>query len=438
MKAGSRGSSIYILLLRLLIISAVVSVLAYVLMNHAGQYALDWYYSNSDYLDQRNDRYIKKLEGYIKKHHLESDDAKKLNTWVRSQKIISIQIYKDNTLTYDSDYPNQNDISMKGTSVDYHNWATYYTLEFKDGPADVLITGKYAYQFYTYARTLELLLSFILFLLLVVLGIRRKMAYIHKLNKEVEILEGGNLDYEITVTGKDELAALARGLNCMRLFFLEQAEQEAKITQENQRIITEMSHDLRTPLTSVMLYTEILKKGSYKDEKQLKEYIDKIDRKTHLMKQLSDHLFEYSLVTGDTQIELEEPEAFEVLFYDLFSETCSYLEQRGFVVLLEMEWLNRRLCVYTDYIIRIMDNITSNIVKYADTEQPVKISSVYTKNMAGFSFENVVKSLDEKEESTCIGIQSIKNMMAKMNGECVTEQREGLFKISLSFPCHGI
>ena len=89
-----------------------------------------------------------------------------------------------------------------------------------------------------------------------------------------------------------------------------------------------MSHDLRTPVTSIMLYTEILKKGKYKDEKQLLEYIEKIDRKAHAMKQLTENLFEYSLVTGENEIELEKAEQYEVIFYDLFSETCSYLEER--------------------------------------------------------------------------------------------------------------
>lgn len=86
------------------------------------------------------------------------------------------------------------------------------------------------------------------------------MKYISKLSDEIAILEGGSLDYKITIKGKDELAALAEGLENMRISFCNMIEQEAEITSENNRIITEMSHDLRTPVTSMMLYTEILKK----------------------------------------------------------------------------------------------------------------------------------------------------------------------------------
>lgn len=90
------------------------------------------------------------------------------------------------------------------------------------------------------------------------------MAYILQLKDEIEILEGGSLDYPITIKGKDELAALAKGLDNMRKSFAGLIDQEGKMVQENQRIITEMSHDLRTPVTSIILYTEILKREPIK------------------------------------------------------------------------------------------------------------------------------------------------------------------------------
>ena len=188
----------------------------------------------------------------------------------------------------------------------------------------------YSYQYYTYAMIAELLLAFALFLLIVMLGIRRTMDYIRRLCDEIEILEGGNLEYEITVSGKDELATLARSLDNMRKSFLAQTEKETYLVQANQRMVTNMSHDLRTPLTSIMIYTEILKKNKYKDERQMKEYLEKIEEKTYRMKQLSDRLFEYSLVTSEPEVELEEPEVLKGVFYDLLSETCAYLEQSGF------------------------------------------------------------------------------------------------------------
>ena len=221
----------------------------------------------------------------------------------------------------------------------------------------------------------------------------------------------------------------------MRESFRRQTIQEAEIVRENQKIVTQMSHDIRTPLTSIMLYTELLKKGTYKNEEQFREYIEKIERKTRRMKQLADNLFEYSLVSSDQEIELEEAENEKMLFYDLFSETTSYLEQQGYQVDFLVNWNEARLKINTDYISRILDNVTSNIQKYADKSCPVTIGSVKNGNMEGFYFENRTAVLTDETESTGVGIQSIKNMMAKMGGRCITGMENGVFRLTLYFPC---
>ncbi len=377
-----------------------------------------------------------KLQEYIDWHALGSRDADQLYNWVKQQKVVSIRIYKEDILIFDSKYPDQ-ELWAEDIAIDEHDWENYYSVIFSDGEAKVSILGMYAYQFYNYAMIVELFLAFFLFLTFVLLGIRKKMEYIRILCGEIELLEGGSLDYRITVKGKDELAALAESLDHMRMSFRNLIQSEAQIVQENQKVVTEMSHDLRTPVTSILLYTEILKKGKYKGEEQMKEYIEKIDRKAYRMKQLTDHLFEYSLVTGESEVVLEEPESFPVVFYDLFSETCSYLEQKGFQVQPKVEWRECRCQVYTDYVTRIMDNVTSNIIKYADSQKPVVIQSVYQEYMAGFSFKNAVNHTGKKAESTSVGIQSIRNMMKKMGGTCSVWQSwesEGHFKIEVLFP----
>lgn len=399
---------------------------------------IDQYFYTSEYLEKKDQAYVNKLQEYIDRHAFSSRDTDQLYNWVKQQKMVSIRIYKENLLIFDSKYPDQ-ELWEEDISMDEHEWENYYSVIFPDGAAWISILGMYTYQFYNYAMTVELLLAFSLFLTVVLLGIRKKMEYIRILCREIELLEGGSLDYRITVKGKDELAALAEGLDHMRMSFRNLIQSEAQMVQENQKVVTEMSHDLRTPVTSILLYTEILKQGKYKGDEQMKEYIEKIDRKAYRIKQLTDYLFKYSLVTGESKVPLEEPEFFSVLFYDLFSETCSYLEQKGVRIRSEVEWKECRCQVYTDYVARIMDNITSNIIKYADLEKPVVIQSVYQENMAGFSFKNAVNSTGRKVESTGVGIQSIRNMMKKMGGTCSVWQSfepRGNFKIEVLFPIY--
>ena len=99
-----------------------------------------------------------------------------------------------------------------------------------------------------------------------------------------------------------------------------------------------------------------------------------------------------------------------------------------------MEWVDKKLRICTDYIWRIMDNISSNIIKYADPQKAVEICSVCNGNKIGFSFRNAVKQLEETVEGTHVGIPSVKNMMEKMNGICEVRQDKEYFYIAIIFP----
>lgn len=436
MQGVTKRNSLYFQLMILLVISGAVALAVFYGLNTVGENVVYYYYNHSNYSAKREKNYVAELQNYISSNELKSSDTDELSQWVTEKAvIISLWLYKDNALIFDSDYPDNATYSSEPAYLDENNGSRFYTIEFADGEVEAGISGVFDYQLYNYASFGEMLLAFSIFILMVLIGIRKKMEYIRKLSKEIQILEGGNLEYKITVTGKDELAALAGGLNCMRESFRRQTIQEAEIVRENQKIVTQMSHDIRTPLTSIMLYTELLKKGTYKNEEQFREYIEKIERKTRRMKQLADNLFEYSLVSSDQEIELEEAENEKMLFYDLFSETTSYLEQQGYQVDFLVNWNEVRLKINTDYISRILDNVTSNIQKYADKSCPVTIGSVKNNNMEGFYFENRTAVLTDETESTGVGIQSIKNMMAKMGGKCITGMENGVFRLTLYFPC---
>lgn len=436
MQGVTKRNSLYFQLMILLVISGAVALAVFYGLNTVGENVVYYYYNHSNYSAKREKNYVAELQNYVSSNELKSSDTDELSQWVTEKAvIISLWLYKDNALIFDSDYPDNATYSSEPAYLDENNESRFYTIEFADGEVEAGISGVFDYQLYNYASFGEMLLAFSIFILMVLIGIRKKMEYIRKLSKEIQILEGGNLEYKITVTGKDELAALAGGLNCMRESFRRQTIQEAEIVRENQKIVTQMSHDIRTPLTSIMLYTELLKKGTYKNEEQFQEYIEKIERKTRRMKQLADNLFEYSLVSSDQEIELEEAENEKMLFYDLFSETTSYLEQQGYQVDFLVNWNEVRLKINTDYISRILDNVTSNIQKYADQNCPVTIGSVKNGNMEGFYFENRTAALTDETESTGVGIQSIKNMMAKMGGRCITGMENGVFRLTLYFPC---
>mgnify|MGYP001851653635 FL=1 len=326
------------------------------------------------------------------------------------------------------------------------------------GAVLAFLYGFFSYPLYSYAMIAEILLAVILLVVIMILGMRKPVRYIGRLKAECEILGSGDLDYQVTVQGKDELSLLARGLDNMRIALRESNEKEAELTAANRRMITEMSHDLRTPLTSLLIYTEILGKEAVKDPQQLMEYVRKIEKKARQIKRLSDNIFEYALITEETEAKLGEPQTLWSLFYDPLSEMTAYLEERGYTVELQTNWGpasssdsggdsrpdddsdsdGRQIRVNEEYINRIMDNIVSNIEKYADKSMPVRTEVVYTEEYGGLAFQNGTacdaRDRRKTEGSTNIGLHNVEKMMKNMNGYCGVEQTERTFEISLMFP----
>ena len=433
--------SLYFKLAGLLLAAVAVSGLFFVVINYAGEQMITKIFSDSSHIEKLSEAYIQDLQDYIDETKAASNDSEKLTEWVRKRKIVSIQVYKDEILTYDSNYPDAavEDAEAEGA---YYDWEYYYTAEFADGTADVFLYGFFSYPLYSYAMTAEILLAVILLVAIVILGIRKPVRYIGRLKAECEILGSGDLDYQVTVQGKDELSLLARGLDNMRMALRESNEKEAEITAANRRMITEMSHDLRTPLTSLLIYTEILGKKVAKDPRQAMEYVSKIEKKARQIKRLSDNIFEYALITEETKAELGEPQTLRELFYDPLSEMTAYLGERGYMVELRPDTGSgserRQIRVNEEYINRIMDNIVSNIEKYADKSMPVRIETIYTEKYGGLVFRNgTVRDAGDRrmtEGSTNIGLHNVEKMMKNMSGYCRVKQTECIFELSLMFP----
>ncbi|MCD8155725.1 MAG: sensor histidine kinase [Clostridiales bacterium] len=466
MQAVNKRHSLYFQLLFLLLAAAFVSTAVFFCLNMVGESAIKTYTENSNYSENQDEKYIDRLQNYITQNQLSVFDLDEISQWVKDQQILYLRIYLKGFLIYDSGYSDQIDFSeFSSTSDDVeYNLSNYYTVQFTDSSAMVVILGFYSYQLEIWAFIIELAASILLFFVIILLGIRSKMKYILTLGKEIEILEGGQLDYPITIKGKDELAGLAKGLDNMRISFKKQLEHEAVMDQENQRAVTEMSHDLRTPLTSIMLYTELLKKKKYSDEAQLQDYVDKIDRKAYQMRQLTDNLFKYTLVTGEEKEEevlLEDPAEFKAIFYDPLSETCSTLEQMGYRTECAFEWPHGLLRVNSDYVMRILDNLVSNIIKYADPDVPIVISVLISGSkigetpaeisgtakecgspapdsgsyMLGFRFENQIRQKAESIESNGVGLRSIEAMMKKMGGTYQADIINNRFRLDIKFSC---
>ena len=164
--------------------------------------------------------------------------------------------------------------------------------EFSDGVALVSLYGYFDQWIYNASLIGEMILSVAVLGLVFICLIRRKINYILQLEEEIKVLETGGLNFPITVKGHDELTSLADSLNQMRLALSENMKIEAAAVKSNYDLVIAISHDLRTPLTSLILYLDLIHDRKYKNEEELNAYLEKSRRKVLQIKQMTDQLFE--------------------------------------------------------------------------------------------------------------------------------------------------
>ena len=405
-----------------------------VVLNHG----LRLWFSRTEVQQIVTQRQVNALQDYITENGLSTRDAKELTDWSRSKHYILLELYRGRAMIYSSFAPlsgvREEIENDPGDRVEFYDWSPSYTLTFADGEAEALLYYNGLNDYYsTGCDILNMLCLLWWFPGFFLINSRKIIRYILQLSEEIQAMEGGDLEHPITVRGHDEITTLASCLDSMRITLRQQQEEEAQASAKVKSLITEMSHDLRTPLTTLLLYTEILRGHKYDTPEQEADYLNKIDAKARQIKQLSDNLFEYALVTRDTVAVLDPPAHFSEIFEGPLTELVETLQQRGFACALELGEEDVLLSVNGQYVRRILDNITSNLLKYADPQSVVMVHFVQENGMAGLCFENRVLPISPAAESTKVGLTSIGTMMEKMHGVCRIEQPEGLFRMTLLF-----
>ena len=424
-------------LVLMILFSALASAVFLVGMQVVLNKALWLYFDQPETQQNAVEKQVQELQSYIDRRGLSSRDIDKLDDWsVRNGSTMFI-IYDRSRMLYSS-YPLVAPVyEGRGNVTEVvpaERWLPMYSLTFSDKETTAMFYYNGVDAYYGKGCEILLLVSFVLFPLFFFLSSRKIIRYILLLSGEIQAMEGGDLDHPITIQGDDELALLATSLDGLRLTLRQQQAEEAQAAAKVKSLITEMSHDLRTPLTTLLLYTEILRHHKYETEAQEGEYLAKIDGKARQIKQLSDNLFEYALVTRDTVVQLDAPARFSQIFEEPLAEMVEMLQQRGFACALELGSEDVLLTVRAQYIRRILDNIGSNLIKYADPARPIEVRFLRQEGRAGLVFRNHVLPAPPAVESTKVGLTSIETMMDKMHADCKIEQENEQFTMTLLFP----
>ena len=226
-------------------------------------------------------------------------------------------------------------------------------------------------------------------------------------------------------------------------------DKQLKSERFKTELITNVSHDIKTPLTSIINYVDLIKKEEITDE-TLIEYIDVLDRQSARLKKLIDDLMEASKAsTGNLPVELEECDM-EVLLSQLAGEYEDKLVANQLELIVDKPEMSVKIKADGRHMWRVLDNLMNNACKYAQPNTRVYVSLKKEREIATIILKNISKAAlnipsDElmerfvrgdssrNTEGSGLGLSIAQSLTELMNGKMQLDIDGDLFKVTLKF-----
>lgn len=269
------------------------------------------------------------------------------------------------------------------------------------------------------------------------------------LNEASSLLSKGNFDIVLPVD-MGILSPFSKNLNNIKEGFKVAVEKEVKSQNMKTELITNVSHDLKTPLTSIITYVDLLKAEGI-DKEARKEYIDVLDKKSKRLKVLIDDLFDISKASsGNIELHLEKLDVIALLRQTL-GELEEKINESGLQMRINLPE-SKAICELDGRkTYRVFDNILSNIFKYSMANSRVYIDVEENERNISFIFKNIAayemnfNSSDIMERFTRgdasrstdgsgLGLAIAKSLVELQKGKLSITVDGDLFKLIVTFP----
>ena len=279
-----------------------------------------------------------------------------------------------------------------------------------------------------------------------VLILSAKILLMKKSAKEIEQSMKEKLENDtntlISISSSDkDMKALASSLNSELRILREKRQKYVSGDAKLKKEVTNISHDLRTPLTAICGYLDLLQREEHTENS--KKYLSVIRERTDSMRNLTEELFKYSVVASETEgLKPEKVSLNDILeqslaaFYSVFSE-------RSIVPEIKIPGTPVERTLDKTALRRIFDNILSNAAKYSDGDLKVELFQNGT-----VSFSNSAKGLDKikterlfdrfytvetASDSTGLGLSIAKLLTEKTGGAVSADYRNGRLFVAVKF-----
>lgn len=278
----------------------------------------------------------------------------------------------------------------------------------------------------------------------------KKMKYLLSITEGVKMISNGDLDHKIYIQGHDELSTLAESINDMSLNLKKQMEAERAVEKSKNDLITNVSHDLKTPLTSIIGYLSLIKEGKYENQDALNEYIDIVYDKSEGLKKLIRDLFDYTMLTNTRELIQPSIVEFNQLMYQILDEYTLLFQEANMELICELDEEEVELLIDSDKIVRVFENLLSNAIKYSKKDSQIIVvtdvredhvmveisnetSQVNEYNVKKIfeRFYKVDKSRTNVVEGSGLGLAIVKSIIEMHGGKIFSHVEDGRLVITI-------
>lgn len=267
----------------------------------------------------------------------------------------------------------------------------------------------------------------------------------------IKRIAGGDLEYEIdTNTLRGANKAMGEAVNTIGEGLYHAVDDSIKNERLKTDLITNVSHDIKTPLTSIINYVDLLKRENL-DNERVKSYIHILDTKSQRLKQLTEDLVEASKVSsGNIKLQMDRLNFVE-LVYQTAGEFNEKFEARGLTAVTRLP--KEPVVIVADgrRIWRVIENLYNNVAKYAMENTRVYVDMEVVNGAAAFSIKNISEqplNIDASElterfirgdvsrstEGSGLGLSIASSLTQLMGGTFDIYLDGDLFKVTVTFP----
>ncbi len=277
-----------------------------------------------------------------------------------------------------------------------------------------------------------------------------RIAYLNRTMARTELVAEGFVSEPFQEKGRSRLAAHARKLNEIRQQLIYSHSSQVKSERLKSELITNVSHDLRTPLTSIITYTDLLKNPHLTVEERA-QYVDVLERKSARLKTLIEDLFDVSkMASGNIELQKAQVDLASLLQQSI-AEQQEALDKQNLD--LRVSIASQPIMVQVDgqKMWRVMDNLLLNISKYSMPGTRVYVALQETPTHAVVTFKNVSQyelgddtaELTERfkrgdqarhTEGSGLGLAIAQSIVTLHNGEFDLSLDGDLFKVTILLP----